>query len=381
MIVSYYFSSPEGDVSVDDATLARPFVLRPLEGHPFMTLGDFFTAVKDFILSDSGQSLVNLLAGLQGRELKLDDVEKIIIRYEKYGVLYQISSAEVLAGGQRAKFAVNTAISDPAKETLQYEFDLLQFLSRQRKPSYLPSVYYRETMAVRREEGSETLFMTLSEWFEDYHEWHFSLDEYGRERIIIWDMGGGWRFVSESEAYEIIRQASRILTLYYGVKSYCMIYPWHHGAGDFVVKIRNGIVEVKLVTARGYRPLTLSTKDRGATPLEALLLFFLNTTVKMRLDKKEGMGEPYWAGTAVLKAVMDGFIDALRIESEDAFPATGATDIVSFLKSMSERDIKTLLYSLMDEYRLHDPTDAAFIQTHLDTHAGDLCLVIQSFSR
>lgn len=379
MNVSYCFSSPGGDVQVDDATLARPFILRPFETHPFITLGDYFAAIRDFILRNSGRHLTHLLHSLGGLQGQPAGVESMIIRYEKYGTLYQIASVEIPACNQRVKLAVSTAIAASAKETLQQEFDLLQKLNCQRKGHYLPKIYYRGTTRIEKKEGSEILFMTLSQWFADYHEWHFSRNEEGSEGIIIWDMVGGYRLASEYEAHEIIRQASMILTIYYDAESYHRISPWHHGAGDFVVKTCNGMVDVKLVTARGYEPIAPLIGGEKIEPSRALLLFLLEITVKMRLDKREGMGEPFWAEAPVLEAVLEGFFRALRIKESEVDACNIKVEHFSrFLKSVNEDEIKALLCLHMDEYRIHDPSDAAVFQTHIDSHAYELYCAIRA---
>ncbi len=63
MEIKYLFSSPEGDISlgpVEDPVfggedLARPFLITPSEHHPFLTLGDYFEAIRAFILKDQGK--------------------------------------------------------------------------------------------------------------------------------------------------------------------------------------------------------------------------------------------------------------------------------------------------------------------------------------
>ncbi len=380
MIVSYYFSSPEGDVLADDATLARPFIVRPFETHPFLTLYDYFAAITDFLLREGWQRIALLLSRKWERRVKPDVVERVLIRYEKYGTLYQIASATIVAGDRNATFAVTTAMSSSAKEMLDHEFDLLQQLNILRQPSYLPQVYYKETVAIQKQEGSETFLMTLSEWFEGFHEWHFSRDKDGNERIVVWDMGGGFRFASEQEADAIISQASMILTLHFRLDDYRHISPWHHGAGDFVVKSDGEHVEVKLVTVRGYDPIAPYSGEEKVAPLQALFLFLLNTSVKMRLDKQEGMGEPYWAEAGVLDPALKGFFQALKVkESEEGAAGDTVEDFSRFLQSLSEDRIRTVLAEHLKEYSLFDPPDAALVQTRLSEHTADLHRAIAGF--
>ncbi|MCX5813806.1 MAG: hypothetical protein NT178_14855 [Proteobacteria bacterium] len=379
MLVSYCFSSPEGDVPIDTITLERPFIMTPFENHPFMTLGDYFAAVRGFILLDNGQHLVHLLAHLWDKKVEIIDIEKIIIRYEKYGTLYQIVSAEVFSQDQQEQFSVSTAISGEAKETLNREFDLIQHLYYQKGLPYLPRAYYRQAITLIREEMSETILMTMSQWFENYHEWHFSKDDNNVERIIIWDMNGGYRFASDYEVHEIIRQASKILTLYYNSDTYCRIYPWHHGAGDFVVKTVDGIVDVRLVTVRGYEPIELPSGEERVDPLKALMLFLFDITIKMRLDKLEGVGEPYWVEASILKAVLEGFLDALRkMEFKGDCPGIKIDVFIDTLKSMNENKMRALFSSCIDQYRIHDPSDYTVIQKHINSHAVDVQRIFQN---
>jgi hypothetical protein len=380
MILSYCFSSPEGDVPVDDNTLERPFILSPFENHPFMTLGDYFDAVRGFVLLDNGQHLAYLLTHLWDTKVVIEDIEKILIRYEKYGTLYQIVSVEVFLHDRHEKFSVSTAISFEAKEVLDREFDLIQQLHYQKGLNYIPRAYYRQSINLLKEEMSETMLMTMAQWFENYHEWHFSRDDNNKERVMIWDMEEGYRFASDYEAYEIIRQASRILTLYYNTDTYCRIYPWHNGAGDFVVKTGDDAVDVRLVTVRGYEPIQLPSGEESADSIKALMMFLFDITIKMRLDKMEGVGEAYWAEASILKAVLEGFLDALRtMELKGDCPGIKVDVFSDVLKSINEDEMIKYFSSYIDYYRTHDPSDYPVIQNNINDHAVDVHRIFQNY--
>lgn len=374
----YAFSSPNGDVLVDDATLARPFIVRPLQDHPFMTLGDYFLAMRDLILRKEGQSLTALLGHLWKRSVDIAEIDAITIRYEKYGTLYHISSVEIAAEKQQIRLTVSAALTDESKEALDREFDLLQRLGSDKSPSYLPHVYCKHAVQIRKAEGSETFIMALFEWFDNYHEWHFLRDEAGLQRILVWDMKNGFGLMSEKETYEIIKKAATILTFYYDTKTYHRIFPWHHGGGDFVVRTNEGTVDVKLVTARDYEPITLPTEDNEIAPLRAVILFFLETTVKMRLDKYEGMGESIWADASVVAAAVDGFFRGLTLkESEGNTLAFRVNDVMAQLKSFTQDDLKGLLRARMNQTAGRDTSDYAAMLSHIDEHARDLHRAIQ----
>ena len=377
MCVSYCFASLDGDVPVDQTTLNRPFFVRPFENHSFMTLRDYFDAVRDCVLK-AGIQMAVLPFPLQEVYTRSGEIEGITIPYEKYGTLYHIASVDFLIHSQKFKLAVSTAVTVEAKEALAREFDLLQRLNIRIRQRYLPQAYCRQTAKIEKESGVETLVMMISEWFERYHEWHFTRNEEGQERVIIWDMDEGFRFASELERHEIIRQASRILTLHYDFNTYCRIFPWHHGAGDFVVRTKDGSVDVKLITARGYEPVMppIPEKERGS--LRPMTLFLLETTLKMRVDKWEGIGEPFWAASDILGSVIEGFLEALRIkESEHPVRPIFVDKAVHSLKALGEDDIKDLFRFQMDKHQFYDPIDYDAIRSHLDDHAHEVYQAIQ----
>ena len=84
-----------------------------------------------------------------------------------------------------------------------------------------------------------------------------------------------------------------ILTGYFDTRSFAQIYPWHPAAGDFIARIAGDGVAVRLVAARQYGPLV---GPPDLPPEEALLFFFLNLTLRLRVDRLDGVGEVAWAG-------------------------------------------------------------------------------------
>jgi len=121
----YLFSSPEGDVPVSTDMMQRPFILRPLENHPFLTLGDFLHAIRDFLWQKDGKRLRGIIGRLEGQGISGETIDQLIIRYEKYGTLYQIASVEAAAENLREKLAVMAALTPDAKETLEAVYKAL----------------------------------------------------------------------------------------------------------------------------------------------------------------------------------------------------------------------------------------------------------------
>ncbi|MBW1704218.1 MAG: hypothetical protein JRJ86_03535 [Deltaproteobacteria bacterium] len=416
MMIKYLFSSLEGDIALGPEDLARPFLITPSEHHPFLTLGDYFEAIKDFILEDHGKPLMAVIRERSNKDISQDSIQKILIRSEKHGVLYHLASVEIffdislsvpphpaplpqgsegnmpveihiedgkqsLCARHSVKLSVSTAVSEKGKGHLSHEFDILKFLDRTFDLPYLPRPCFAR--AIERHSGplKQNLSMVLADWFEDYHEWHLSIDKAsGKQRVCIWDLKNGHGFASKEESFEIFRQAAKILTLYYDTRNFNQIYPWHHAAGDFIVKNRNGIIDVRLTTARRYESFMGVFSDENVDPVIAIVYFFLNLTIRIRLDRLDGLGDTVWAGNFSVEAAIKGFFEALRIMETDGGYSPGKVDnLLSLIKSFSSEEIEKLLYSLLEMYRKDDPGDFPIIQSNLKGHVNRLYRTIQVF--
>jgi hypothetical protein len=382
MVSDYLFSSPEGDIPLGPKDLARPFLIAPSKSHPFLMLGDYFEAIKKFVLKDEGNCLINILTARAMREGGLDRIKRIRIRSEKHGVLYHVASVEILLDDRPLKFTVSTAVSNEAKSCLLNEYEILKSLHQSLRPSYLPRVY--EKGDVICQDGPppyETLTLMLSEWFEGYHEWHLSTDGAdNRQRVFIWDLENGHRYASENEAFEIFRQTSRILTLYYDAHSFKQITPWHHAAGDFVVKTGDDGIHVKLTTVRDYRSIMDYFSEDAVHPTIARIYFFLNLTVRMRLDRMDGVGETVWAEDFSLPAATEGFFEALRILTGKGRLMSGEIrEFLSLLQALAEDELERLFKPLLAFYQEDSPAECHVIRTHLRDHVGSLCQTLRRF--
>jgi hypothetical protein len=383
MIVQYFFSSPEGDISVVPDELAKPFKMAPSIDHPFLTLGDYFKAIEEFLLRHQKQSLVALLEDHLGRRIHPDQLGKLLIRSEKHGALYHFATIEIFIDQQRIKYALNTAVSERGQAWLSHEYPLLGYLGESFNLPYLPRVYLKGEMEHPVSSGKACLSIVLAECFEDYHEWHHSADEKDNsQKLRIWDQRCGHRFATEEESFEIYKQASKILTLYYDTQSFRQIYPWHHAAGDFVVRIRDAKIDVRLSTARGYDPFMGFMEEEDINPLVALIYFFLNLTIKMRLDKLDGLGEAIWAGSYSVQAALEGFFEALHImDSEGRYDLGKVEDLLSILKSFTHEEVHALFRPLREAYQEEEPGDLLVTEKNLGDHTEQLFRVIQRFRK
>jgi len=374
--ISYRFSTPTGEVIVDDSMLAQKFVVAPSEPHKFLTLGDFFDCIKRFLLSEKEPLLSEILSLLWHRPVTIEKIEEIVVRYEKYGTLYQICSIDVSSSGDYSRLCANVAFSEKARLTLTREFALMAQLEEKEGPGFLPRVYKKDWIDVEKAGRKETFLAALLEWFEGYEEWHFKQYD-GSTRAFLWDMRAGYRFLSQAQTFDIVSQATYILTLYYDVPSSRRITPWHHGGGDFIVRASETCVDLKLITARGYEPIRSSNEE---SHLEALCNFCIETITKMRIDKWEGMGGSEWADHFVVEAALQGFFQGLTAkEARGEMDGLSAAAVLERLKSFDVDQLRSRVKSQFVDTDNGDFSDYMVVLRNLDVHASEIHAYIQSF--
>jgi hypothetical protein len=231
----------------------------------------------------------------------------------------------------------------------------------------LPQTYFlEETDPYSSAEVSPPLKVYLAEWLEGFHEFHLSIDPAdGRQKIVLWDNQRHDHYLPEAFISLIYKETARILTRYYDLHTFFQIHPWHLAAGDFIARLENDGVEVRLVAARQYGPL-IGPEDLPWE--EALFFFLLNLTLRVRLDRLDGVGEIAWAGEGCLGSTIEGFFLALeekveRGEFTEDFPKR----FRQFLRSLSMEDLEEGLAALVGAYDPAAP-DLPMIQAHSDRH-------------
>jgi hypothetical protein len=221
--------------------------------------------------------------------------------------------------------------------------------------------------------------MFLGEWFEGFNEFHMSLDPDDKKyKIIVWNHEHGNFFLTPHQTMELYRQAAKILTYYYNIETFEQIFSWHHAAGDFVLKCQEDDIELKLVTVRQYRSMyennivSESIEPDSELILEALLVFFLNMAIKMRIDRLDGVGEIVWSDDVALKGILKGFFEALTLKPEISVFAEPLNDCFrQHLLSCRRADFFDLNHAIVHTYPLQAP-EAPVIRQHLGKHVEGL---------
>ena len=316
--VTSAIASPRGDIpcTADRAAL-------PLEGcDAQLTYGAYFEAIEAFVARDG---YAPLRAALAGTGCDLEGVREIVLKAEKHGALYHPASL-TLGGpdGETVRLCVNVAVTDVARDCLAGEAGLLGALRDRFGGTSLPEPYAAGEVA--------GCGMLLEQWFAGFHEFH----QDGAGRVRLWDYDAGERLLDPAEALAVYREAARILTLYYDPETGASLGPWHHAAGDFVARVAEGRVDVRCITVRGYGAAHDFSQAGPMAGKLALLAFFTDLTLRMRLDRVDGVGQLVLAGEDVARAAVAGFATALgeRPDTRDSAP-----DLLAFLASFSPEEL------------------------------------------
>lgn len=318
--VTRAIASPQGDIpcTADRAAL-------PLEGCDEQpTYGAYFDALETFVTRDGAAPLRAALAGSR-TGFGIEAVRELVLKAEKHGALYHPASVSVLGPeGASVRLCVNVAVTAVARDCLAGEAALLAGLRGRFGGASLPAPH---ASGVVGEFG-----LLLEEWFAGFHEFHLD----GAGRVRLWDYDAGERGLDAGEAVAVFREAARILTLYYDLDTGAALGPWHHAAGDFVARVANGRVDVRCITVRGYGANHDFSQAGPMAAKLALLAFFTDLTLRMRLDRVDGVGALVLAGEDVARAAVDGFATALR---ERADTRAGADALLAFLASFSPEEL------------------------------------------
>jgi hypothetical protein len=375
----YLISGSRGDIELTPSILAQPFLLSPTEKHPFLSLGDYFEAIRKMLRQDGCHALVNALSAVFSRQVKPADISQVVIRSEKHGAFYHIASIAVTVPAGTAILAVTTALSAQAKSCLAHEYHIIRDLAARVTPEFLPQLYSKNHLEYQSGTGKEEFLMVLGEWLDGYHEWHLSQDKKTAGPVILlWDNRNGYDFLSKPESVELIKQISGILTCYFDRLSFCQVYPWHHGAGDFVVCRKNSTIDVKLITVRNNSPLIDLPAEEESSQLVAVINFLMNLTVRIRLDKLDGIGAPAWMDDFAVEPCIKGFFGALG-QTATRTSDIGSAELLEILQAFDPQEYLAMYQPLLEIYSQEDDADFALILEKLPGHVNRLHQVIQEF--
>jgi hypothetical protein len=329
-------------------------------GQAGFTHGDYFSAARRFCEECQGSIPV---------PESCQNPTQIDICLMKHGECYHPAKITVSGNGRRRSFVLNVAVSDPGQRIVDTEIAALRRLAGLPGPLFIPRVYHEGRITI---DGGRSVKMFLGDWFEGYHEFHISAREPGG--IWVWGARDVPVPVSREAAYLLYHQAASILTRYYNPETAEHISHWHHAAGDFVVLCRESKVDVRLITVRQYSPLlkmdkaTADPAHKGEQALAALVLFLISLSIRMRLDRLDGIGEMAWADDTAVFGAWSGFLDGL---SKSCFPTSLLPDPVAqfenHLADYTPSDFMDLAETIAPALPV-GPAEKEVVEKHLSFH-------------
>jgi hypothetical protein len=348
-----------------------------------VSYADYFRAARSFLESDSYKMITRAIVAQLGRDVRPQDIHEIRINLEKHGQYYHPARVETLLFQKQLSFVLNVAISEAGRRLIEREYHLLNRLNTAQAFQYLPQVY-----GFGRHRGPAGMHfeMLLGEWFEGYHEFHISIDPADQKpKILVWDDTRDRFFLSRNQMQQLYAQAAKILTGYYNLESFEQISAWHHGAGDFIVKIENDKLELKLVTVRQYAAIFENANAARTEQIDAqlilhaLLMFFLNLSLRMRLDRFDGTGEMTWSDKAAVEATLIGFLEALSIKPPiAALPDSALVCFSAHLSSCTKEDLLDLSQAIVNRFNPKMP-ELPLIKQNINEHVGTLYHIMGKF--
>jgi hypothetical protein len=305
-------------------------------------------------------------------------LKKITITSEKHGAFYHIARVMLHTESASCTLAVTAAVAQNSRQRLEREFMQLGGLNEKHNLPFLPQVYCQGHEGCKTPAGATTISFVLGQWFSGFHEWHLSYDRTNNaHKIRLWDTETNNYFLSDSEARTLIRQAATILTLYYDCQTFQQIDGWHHAAGDFVVRNRGDRLDVRLITVRDYEPLPGFSPDDGISIEIPLVVFFLNLTLRMRLDRLDGVGDLAWLPEFAVTEATRGFLEALAtLEKEGRLTKGFADDFHTLLKTFKPQDFLDIYQQLVSSDEQTSREESAFLNKQLPDHCRQLCQAV-----
>ncbi len=332
-----------------------------------VTYGRFFSAIRRFCSSNGWNPLVTAASCQLNTTVTEKDLKQVSVFLEKHGAFYHPGRIQITIQDKILFFVINVAASERGRKALPLEVKALKRLHMDRPFGWFPKVY---------DASFEDLPMFLGDWFENFHEFHLTRKKNTEEVMItVWDGAVNRRFLSIDQAADVYRGASMILTACYDPLSARQIFPWHHAAGDFVVRIDGERATTRLITVRDYISLTDTNTELSDEKevLDALMVFFIHLTLRMRLDRIDGVSTIVWAPDPCLAPVVDGFLKGLDLTARiNGFSESFPDLFRLYFNHHDESGLFSLAHRICTSVYDRQSEETGLIKKHLPEHIREL---------
>jgi len=139
---------------------------------------------------------------------------------------------------------------------------------------------------------------------------------------------------------------------------------------------------LRLVSVRQYANIFGNHKQPPSSQinseliLQALLVFFLNLSIHMRLDRLDGIGEMMWSDPLAVEAALIGFLEALSMKPDvPSLPDSPLVCFMAYLVSCTQADLLDLCESIVKRFNPQMPGRTVVkknIHQHVETLHGSI---------
>lgn len=329
-----------------------------LSPHDSLTYGQYFEAVSTFLMSHERDILPQAISYLAPHPYDVNDISRIDIHLEKHGAFYHPARVVLKLGDKQIPLVVNVAFSEQGRIVMDREYENLGRLVDMYTPSWLPRVFGIDRHCI---DNHKIVTIMLGEWLDGFQEFHVTQAADSNAKVIqVWDPDNEHVFLNNQQARSVYEQVAMILTAYYCLDTFEGIGSWHHAAGDFVVRLRDGGLQVRLITVRSYEPLFHQPHaDHDLESLlNALLIFLLHMSIRLRLDRLDGVGEMTWIGTEFANGIIPGFFKGLAYQVQaKRIPVDLVDAFKIFILALPKEEIRDLVQSIVQQI---DPKNPEF---------------------
>jgi hypothetical protein len=345
---------------------------------PTVSYGDYFTAVDDYLHGEGQDALGLAIRGQAGSDFSAIQLDGVRVHLVKHGAFYHPARVTVTIATHRLDLVLNVAVSPAGRERLAAEAACLGRLQAYFSPCFIPRVHGWGAGCIG---DGQALPMFLGEWLDGFHELHPTVGLDNQRPWEVWDPDRGRWHLGPGQVADLFRQAVFILTHYFDPHTLATIQAWHHAAGDFVVRANGAGLAVRLITVRHYGPLFHLAQDDPLTLarlLEVLAVFFLRTSLWMRLDRLDGVGDLTWAGEAVLPPIWEGFAQGLEsMARRNDFPENFVPGVTAYLAGHDRETWMALGETILARFPAQLP-ETDILRRHLVRHTDGLARIVKA---
>jgi hypothetical protein len=335
-----------------------------------MTYGDYFSAAHHFLAQNNLALLCGAIGHRMGRPISAADLEQVAVYLVKHGAFYHPSHIKVQACSRWWPFVLNVAVSSNGQELLDREFYNLNRLTRELDAPFWPLVFGQ---GYGQADDGRRLPMFLGQWLDRYYEFHLTaVSDQGHPQVVLWDVDRGRRILTARQVEDLLRQTAHILAYAYNPLTFEAILNWHHAAGDFVVNLAEDALSARLITVRKYAPIIEIAEPDVAAVLEALLIYLVDISLRLRLDRLDGIDQMACYPCAVIPAICQGFLQGLHSAAAlRGLPEDFALTVKRFFALHDSPKLMPIAHSVVMKHA-PDADEHPLLQAAVQDHVSEL---------